>query len=92
MHFRTHVKKERRGISGQDEYSDGSSHNGGTIAAHYFPKGQATPGIPADGHNKFLASFESGRGGNPSPGPLDIYACAGVRDRRRNGDWRLDKD
>ncbi len=23
MHFRTHVKKERRGISGQDEYSDG---------------------------------------------------------------------
>lgn len=23
MHFRTHVKEERRGISGQDEYSDG---------------------------------------------------------------------
>ena len=23
MHFRTHVKKELRGISGQDEYSDG---------------------------------------------------------------------
>jgi arylsulfatase len=23
MHFRTHVKKEKRGISGQDEYSDG---------------------------------------------------------------------
>ncbi len=23
MHFRTHVKKERRGLSGQDEYSDG---------------------------------------------------------------------
>ena len=23
MHFRTHVKKELRGISGQDEYADG---------------------------------------------------------------------
>ncbi|QQQ26650.1 hypothetical protein [Chryseobacterium indoltheticum] len=23
MHFRTHVKAEHRGISGQDEYSDG---------------------------------------------------------------------
>ena len=23
MHFRTHVKAENRGISGQDEYSDG---------------------------------------------------------------------
>ena len=23
MHFRTHVKEELRGISGQDEYSDG---------------------------------------------------------------------
>jgi len=55
------------------DHSRGSSHDGGTIAAHYFPNRQATPGIPADGHNKFLASFESGRRGNPSPGPLNIY-------------------
>ncbi len=55
------------------DHNGGSSHDGATIAAHYFPDGQATPGIPADGRNKFLASFESCRKGDPSPGPLDIY-------------------
>ncbi len=37
MHFRTHVKKERRGASGQDEYSDGmvehDAHVGEMLAA-----------------------------------------------------------
>lgn len=52
-----------------------SSHNGGTISAHYFPGGIATPGIPADGHNKFLAGFENWRpeADIPPPGLLGIY-------------------
>jgi hypothetical protein len=39
----------------------GSSHNGSTISAHYDVDGQATPGVPANGTNKFLASFENVR-------------------------------
>jgi hypothetical protein len=55
------------------DHPRGSSHNGGIIAAHYFPGGRATPGIPADGRNKFLVNFETERGDHPSPGPLNIY-------------------
>ena len=51
----------------------GSSHNGGVIAAHYFPGGQATPGKRADGTNKFLVNFETERGRAASPGPLNLY-------------------
>lgn len=53
----------------------GSSHNGSMISAHYFIDGQATPGIPADGTNKFLANLENWRGeaATPSPGHLNIY-------------------
>jgi hypothetical protein len=53
----------------------GSSHNGAMISAHYFDDGQATPGIPADGTNKFLANLESWRGeaATPSPGDLNVY-------------------
>jgi len=54
----------------------GSCHNGGGMSAHYFIDGQqATPGIPADGYNKFLAEFESWRGTDtePSPGLLNVY-------------------
>lgn len=53
----------------------GSSHNGAMIAAHYFIDGQATPGIPADGTNKFLVNFENWRGEpeTPSPGELNVY-------------------
>jgi len=53
----------------------GSSHNGSSISAHYFINGQATPGVPADGTNKFLANLEDWRGdvATPSPGPLNIY-------------------
>ena len=31
MHFRTHVKEEKRGISGQDEYSDGMVEHDGHV-------------------------------------------------------------
>jgi hypothetical protein len=53
----------------------GSSHNGSSISAHYFVNGQATPGVPADGTNKFLANLEDWRGepATQSPGALNIY-------------------
>ncbi|MDR0472570.1 MAG: hypothetical protein LBH43_02695 [Treponema sp.] len=56
----------------------GSSHNGGVISAHYYPNGMATPGIPSDGRNKFLASYENWRDGDPNniapnPGLMNIY-------------------
>jgi len=53
----------------------GSSHNGAIIAAHYFNDGQATPGVPADGTNKFLVALESWRGdeATASPGNLNVY-------------------
>ncbi len=51
----------------------GSCHSGGTISAHYQIGHVSTPGIPADGRNKFLANFETERGRAQSPGPLNIY-------------------
>jgi len=53
----------------------GSSHNGSSISAHYFVNGNATPGVPADGTNKFLVNLEDWRGEatTPSPGPLNVY-------------------
>jgi len=53
----------------------GSSHNGSSISAHYFTNGQATPGVPADGTNKFLANLENWRGDATtlSPGDLNVY-------------------
>jgi hypothetical protein len=53
----------------------GSSHNGSSISAHYFQNGQATPGVPANGTNKFLANLENWRGdaATPSPGHLNVY-------------------
>ena len=53
----------------------GSSHNGSSISAHYFNNGQATPGVPADGKNKFLVNLENWRGeaSTQSPGPLNVY-------------------
>jgi hypothetical protein len=53
----------------------GSSHNGAGMSAHYFINGQATPGVPADGTNKFLVEFECWRGSaaEPSPGSLNVY-------------------
>ena len=48
----------------------GSSHNGSTISARY-----CCPGVPADGFNKFLVSYEAWRdsAGTPNPGRLNAY-------------------
>ena len=53
----------------------GSSHNGSSISAHYEVGNQSTPGVPADGTNKFLANLEDWRGdtGTASPGDLNVY-------------------
>jgi hypothetical protein len=53
----------------------GSSHNGAGISAHYFSNRRATPGIPANGTNKFLVNLENWRGDTltPSPGHLNLY-------------------
>jgi len=53
----------------------GSSHNGSMISAHYFIDGNATPGIRADGMNKFLVNYENWRGeaATPSPGDINVY-------------------
>lgn len=53
----------------------GSSHNGGGISAHYFVDGNATPGVRADGTNKFLIEYEAWRGeaADPNPGSLNVY-------------------
>ncbi len=53
----------------------GSSHNGGGMSAHYFVDGMATPGVPADGYNKFLVEYECWRGeaADPNPGNLNVY-------------------
>jgi hypothetical protein len=53
----------------------GSTHNGGGISAHYYVGGMATPGVPADGKNKFLMEFEAWRGevAEPNPGNLNVY-------------------
>jgi hypothetical protein len=53
----------------------GSSHNGSSISAHYFNGNQATPGIRADGMNKFLVNLENWRGeeATASPGLLNVY-------------------
>ena len=48
----------------------GSSHNGSTVSARY-----CCPGQRADGHNKFLVSYEAGRWetSTVNPGSLNIY-------------------
>lgn len=53
----------------------GSSHNGGSINAHFYVNGQSTPGVPADGRNKFLVAYESWREDSTTanPGPLNVY-------------------
>jgi hypothetical protein len=53
----------------------GSSHNGAMVASHYFIDGQATPGVPANGMNKWLVNVENWRGEaeTASPGLLNVY-------------------
>jgi len=52
---------------------DGSVHNGASISSNYFDQGRATPGIPADGHNKFLVSFENENSTGDPPGHMNVY-------------------
>ncbi|MHC4914655.1 MAG: hypothetical protein ACYTGB_04105 [Planctomycetota bacterium] len=51
----------------------GSVHNGASISSRYFRNGRATPGVRADGRNKFLANFECENATGPSPGSLNVY-------------------
>jgi len=53
----------------------GSSHNGGYLAALAPKVPFATPGIKADGRNKFIVSFENWRDDakTPSPGHQNVY-------------------
>lgn len=53
----------------------GSSHNGGFLAAHAPGLAYATPGVRADGRNKFMASLENWReaAASASPGDLNVY-------------------
>jgi hypothetical protein len=54
--------------------STGSVHNGGQISSKYYDQaGNASPGIKADGTNKFLVGFEFENSSGPSPGLLDAY-------------------
>jgi hypothetical protein len=53
----------------------GSSHNGCVISSSYWSGEGSGPGIPADGYNKFLVSYEAWRGdsGTANPGNLNVY-------------------
>jgi len=52
-----------------------SRHDGGEISAGYFVGGMATPGVPANGTNKYLANVECFPWDTavPTPGYLSIY-------------------
>lgn len=67
----------------------GSTHNGSSISAHYFIDGQATPGVPADGRNKFLVNLEHWRGEpeTPSPGQLNVYVYHPEQRSRWGDHW-----
>jgi hypothetical protein len=52
---------------------DGSVHNGGSISSRYNDHGRATPGIPADGKNKFLVNFENENPTGDAPGYMNVY-------------------
>lgn len=52
---------------------DGSVHNGASISAKYYDHGRATPGVRADGRNKFLINFETENSVGPSPGYINVY-------------------
>src|SRR5262245_42802736 len=53
----------------------GSSHNGADISAGYFVNGNATPGVPANGTNKYLIAYENWRGDTATmtPGEQNVY-------------------
>jgi hypothetical protein len=51
----------------------GSVHNGGSISSKYFDHGRATPGVRADGRNKFLVNFENENSTGDAPGLMNVY-------------------
>lgn len=53
----------------------GSMHDGVSISAHSVVNGEVTPGVPANGTNKFGAGLENDRSdpARPSPGFLNVY-------------------
>lgn len=65
----------------------GSSHNGGYLLAAAPGLAFATPGVRADGTNKFAVSFENWRGDaeTKSPGGLNVY-CYHPAQRSQWGD------
>ena len=50
-----------------------SVHNGGSISSKYYDNGRATPGIRADGQNKFLVNFENENSTGDAPGYMNVY-------------------
>lgn len=58
---------------GLDVTGAGSFHNCGSISAHYHVDGMSTAGVPADGTNKFLVSYEATVWSGPPPGHLIAY-------------------
>ena len=50
-----------------------SVHNGGSISSRYCKDGRATPGVRADGRNKFLVNYENENSTGESPGLLNVY-------------------
>ena len=50
-----------------------SVHNGGSISSKYFDNGRATPGVRADGRNKFLVNYENENSTGDSPGLINFY-------------------
>jgi len=52
---------------------DASVHNGASISSKYFDQGRATPGVRADGHNKFLVNFENENSTGAAPGNMNVY-------------------
>jgi hypothetical protein len=65
----------------------GSSHNGGILQAQAPGVPFSTPGIPADGRNKFIVSLENWRGeaATASPGEMNVY-CYHPGQRSEYGD------
>src|SRR5260221_7776900 len=52
-----------------------SSHNGASISAHYYNGFNATPGVPANGTNKYLVNLEDFQPDTQTapPGYLNLY-------------------
>jgi hypothetical protein len=78
---------------GYDHPPHTSTHNMASISAGYFPGGQATPGVRADGRNKFLANLEtnpSAGGDPPMPGPLYVYVYHPEQRDRYGDDFYAD--